>query len=258
MLPPEEIPSGEEVLETETAAEAEEQAVLEEELVLMSQNPDEVTLRVVQCSSTGIIVTKTRTNQILFEYDCWGILPLGVMPDGQGEKAVTWFKGYRYHGGFEYVRVTGGNLNVCNVVNLEDYVKGVIPYEMNPDWPAEALKAQSVCARTYVCSASKHQRAYGFDVCNTTDCQVYYGVGKATAASDAVVDATAGECLYHDGVLLADAVYHSSDGGATEEQGTSDPLCCVHRCLLGGVGCRFADPCPPRRKDEIERNPYEP
>ena len=50
----------------------------------------------------------------------------------------------------------------------------------------------------------------------TTDCQVYYGVSTATSATDRAVEETAGECLYYDGEL-AEAYYHSSDGGATED-----------------------------------------
>lgn len=171
----------------------------------------------VECASTGIIVTETKTDRILFEYDYWGIMPFGVMPDGEGEKAVTWFKGYKYYGGFEYARITGGNLNVCNLVELEDYVKGVVPHEMSYHWPEEALKAQAVCARSYVSAADKHLSTYGFDVCNTNDCQVYYGLNGATAETDAAVDATEGECLYYDGELAGEVVYHSSNGGATED-----------------------------------------
>ena len=40
-------------------------------------------------------------------------------------------------------------LTVINVVDIEDYVKGVVPYEMDKDWPLAALEAQAVCARTY-------------------------------------------------------------------------------------------------------------
>ena len=107
------------------------------------------------------------------------------------------------------------------MVDLEDYVKGVIPYEMGGDWPQEALAAQAVCARTFVCGASKHQSLYGFDVCNGSDCQVYYGLGNSSgaspsAASDQAVEETAGLCLYYNGALVRDAVYHASNGGATE------------------------------------------
>jgi stage II sporulation protein D len=172
----------------------------------------------VKSGSTGVLVTVTKTSRVLFEFDCQGEKSLGVLPsDGTG---VTWFKGRKYRGGFEYNRITGGNLNVVNVLGLEDYVKGVIPYEMSGSWPLAALQAQAVCARTYVCNTTKHLASWGFDVCNTTDCQVYYGEGNSSAAPSSVsnqaVDDTAGQCLYYGGKLI-DAVYFSSDGGATED-----------------------------------------
>lgn len=176
----------------------------------------------VQSSSTGVLVTVTRSTDILFEFDCSGVLSLGVMPDGLDEQAVTWFKGYKYPGGFEYPRMTGGDLLVYNVVDLESYVKGVIPYEMNNRWPAAALEAQAICARTYACRDSKHLSAYGFDVCNTTDCQVYYGFSGSGGNgpndnTNAAVDNTAGLKIYHMGDPIQNAVYHSSNGGATED-----------------------------------------
>lgn len=178
----------------------------------------------VKTSSTGVIVTVTRSTEILFEFDTSGVLDLGVQPNGWGDETATWFKGYQYSGGFEYPRTTGGYLSVINVVDLEAYVKGVIPYEMVGDWPIAALEAQAVCARTYACSHSKHLKSYGFDVCNTTDCQVYYGLGNRSIAptkdSNRAVDNTEGERLYYDGYLVQDAVYHSSNGGATEDAKT--------------------------------------
>lgn len=170
----------------------------------------------VRSSSDGVMVTRTRSTQILFEFDCGGEKSLGVMPQaGRGEKAETWFKGYKYNGGFEYVRPDGGNLRVINVVDLEDYVKGVVPYEMNGDWPLAALEAQAVCARTFACQTTKHA-SYDFDVCSGICCQVYNGVNTATDRSNQAVDNTAGVCIWYDGKLI-EAVYHSSDGGATED-----------------------------------------
>ena len=161
----------------------------------------------------GIQVTVTGTGEVLLET---AENTLGVLPDGGGEKALTWFKGYKYYGGFEYT-CSGGSLQVVNVVDLEDYVKGVVPYEMGPSWPSAALEAQAVCARTYVQGHSKHLKDYGFDVCATTCCQVYNGANSANSVTDDAVDATAGECLYYNGALVMNAVYHSSDGGATED-----------------------------------------
>ena len=173
-----------------------------------------------QSSSTGVLVTVTRTATILFEFDGGGSTNLGVRPDSREGESAAWFKNRRYAGAFEYVR-SGDSLNVINVLDLEEYVKGVVPYEMSGDWPQEALAAQAVCARTFVCGASKHLSLYGFDVCSGSDCQVYYGLGSGGAASptetsDRAVESTAGLCLYYDGALVRDAVYHSSNGGATE------------------------------------------
>lgn len=170
----------------------------------------------VGASSTGVKVFITNSNTVLFGFDCSGLRSLGIEPIEAGEKTVTWFRGYRYYGGFEYQRVTGGNLNVINVVKIEDYVKCVIPWEMSNDWPIEALKAQSVCARTYAACQTRHS-SQGFDVCTTTDCQVYQGTAACNGYSDSAVEETAGKYLYYNGRIVTDAVYYSSNGGASED-----------------------------------------
>ncbi len=167
-------------------------------------------------SSYTMTVVATGTNRILFEFEYGTSFYLTVMPLSQnGEKCVTWFKGYRYYGGFQYHREGGGDLIVYNAVDVEDYVKGVIPYEMSASWPLEALKAQAVCARSYaIANLGKHS-SYGFDLCTSECCQVYRGVGLANANSDAAVDQTAGMYMTYNGELCV-AYYSSCDGGATE------------------------------------------
>jgi len=174
---------------------------------------------VVSGSRTGVVVTVSKTTDLLFEFDCQGLRSLGVLPNGGDRKAVTWFKGNKYYGGFEYNRAAGGKINVVNVLHEDDYVKGVIPYEMSGNWPLAALEAQAVCARSYIYGNIGHMRTYGFDVCNTAECQVYYGLGNSqkspSANSDLAVDNTTGMCMYSNGEPII-AVYHSSNGGATE------------------------------------------
>lgn len=175
-------------------------------------------------SSYAVNVTCTGTAEILFQFDGGDDLALGVMPDVTGADAVrTWFKGYRYYGGFRYERIGGGDLTVVNIVDLETYIKGVVPYEMSSSWPLEALKVQAVCARSYAyinIHSGKHT-SYHFDVCNTTDCQAYYGAGtnsssyQATERTDQAVDETAGEYAWYDGQVI-EAFYSSSHGGASE------------------------------------------
>ena len=173
---------------------------------------------VVGTSSYGVSVVKTGTSQILFQFDGGSGLSLGILPGlDDSVKTETIFRGNTYYGGFQYQRVSGGNLTVSNVIGLEDYVQGVIVREMSSSWPLEALKAQAVCARTYAYRnylAGKHQ-SQGFDICNSTDCQVYYGMDAVTASSSRAVEETYGEYAWYNGSLI-EAVYSSHDGGATE------------------------------------------
>lgn len=179
---------------------------------------------VVGTSSYAVNVTQTGKAKILFQFDGEDGLALGVMPDVTGEDEVrTWFKGNRYYGGFRYERISGGDLTVVNIVDLETYLKGVIPYEMSNSWPLEALKVQAVCARSYAYNnlrSSRHTASH-FDVCNTTDCQVYYGAGpnntsyQANDRTDRAVEETAGEYARYDGQVI-EAFYSSSHGGASE------------------------------------------
>ncbi len=179
-------------------------------------------------SGTGVVVTATGTNRVLFYFDGGGARHLALMPRSVGgEKTVTWFRGYRYYGAFEYQRAPGRNMTVVNVVNIEDYTKGSVPYEIGNDKPLEAIKAQAVCARTYAAMQTRH-RSQGFDVCTTDDCQVYQGVAASNATTDRAVDETAGIYMYYDG-KLAEAYYYSCNGGASEDAknvwGSEVPYC---------------------------------
>ena len=180
---------------------------------------------VVGTSSYGITVVATGTNRILFQFDGGAGQHFGVMPDVTGAPAPrTWFAGYKYEGGFQYRRMSGGDVTVINVISLDDYTRGVAPYEMGRSWPLEALKAQATCARTYAriqLEVHKHN-SKGYDICNTDDCQVYYGMGSnrsdwgPTEVSNQACAETAGMYIWYQG-KLAETYYSSSHGGASEE-----------------------------------------
>lgn len=178
------------------------------------------------CSNRCVTVVETGTTHILFQFDCGEKRSLAVVPiAADGEKATTWFKGYRYYGGFQYQRANGENLNVINFVSMDDYIKGVIPYEMNAEWPLEALKAQAVAARTYTAAHLNHHISSGFDLCCEVDCQTYRGVNASDINSDRAVDETSGVYMTYEGEYV-NAFYFSSDGGATEncENVFNEPL----------------------------------
>lgn len=120
-----------------------------------------------------------------------------------------------YRGGFECI-LRDKLMSVINYVWLEDYVKGVIPYEMSSYWPVEALKAQAVCARTYGIYNINSYAEDGFDLTDDTRSQVYKGTRDADEATDAAVDSTAGKIVRYKGEPC-EVYYFSSDGGATED-----------------------------------------
>lgn len=184
-----------------------------------------VASEIVGTSSYGMNVFRTGSSEILFQFDGGADSPFAVAPDVNGlDITRTWFRGYRYNGMFQYERIGGGDLTIANVVDLETYVKGVIPFEMSNSWPLEALKAQAVAARTYgqiKINGHRHQSS-NFEICNTVDCQVYRGLGsnaasqQATAVTDRAVDETGNMFLWYDG-RLAETFYSSSHGGASED-----------------------------------------
>jgi peptidoglycan hydrolase-like amidase len=124
--------------------------------------------------------------------------------------------GLTYRGVLE-VRPGEAGLTVVNVVNLEDYLKGVVPNELSPDaFPQlEALKAQAVAARTYVLRNRGGYAAHGYDICATPSCQVYRGKSTEKALSTQAVDDTRGTIASYQGALI-NALYTSTCGGHTE------------------------------------------
>jgi len=108
------------------------------------------------------------------------------------------------------LRFTG--TDTVNVVRLDRYVSGVVASEMPSVWPAAALQAQAVAARTYAArERADHVTGY-YDLCDTAACQVYGGVVAETAATNAAVAGTAGVALVYGG-QYAFAQFASSNGG---------------------------------------------
>ena len=118
-----------------------------------------------------------------------------------------------YRGYIAILKRTG--LTVVNYVLVEDYLYGVVPKEMPPSWNVEALRAQSVAARTFALKNRKRHSAEGFDLCSTSHCQVYEGMPAETRMTTEAVDSTRGEVLFYKGTIM-DALFHADSGGMTE------------------------------------------
>ena len=125
-------------------------------------------------------------------------------------------------GHLEAVPTGGGAMVTVNHVTVEEYLRGVVPLESPPAWPAAALQAQAVAARTYaVDKLVRSAGRGGWDICDTTACQVYGGVGAARASTDLAVFATAGLIKTSDGRTPITAEFSSSNGGVTADGGRS-------------------------------------
>ncbi len=120
------------------------------------------------------------------------------------------FAGKTYRGVF-LITQRGGLLNV---VELENYLCGVLPAEVGASWHEEALRAQAITARTYVLRQSLNRAEKGYDVVDTDADQVYKGAGIETAKTNKAVSSTAG-CVLTYGNELAQTYFHSDSGGYT-------------------------------------------
>ncbi len=112
----------------------------------------------------------------------------------------------------------GQTVTIVEEIGVEEYLEGVLPHEMDPDWPLEALKAQAVIARTFTYANLGKFRKDGFDLTADTRSQVYKGLTHVNENVRSAVRQTRGEVLGWNGKLLR-VYYHACCGGATTDIG---------------------------------------
>jgi len=124
-------------------------------------------------------------------------------------------KSYR---GFLVLSGTPRGIVVVNYVNIEDYLKSVVPGELSPGQfnAIEALKAQAVAARTYALKNMKQFDQFGYDLVDTPRSQLYVGMASESPLSTRAVEETKGEVVRYRGELI-NALYTSTCGGRTED-----------------------------------------
>ena len=122
--------------------------------------------------------------------------------------------GKQYRGCLRFA-VNGTVMTAVNVVDLEEYLYGVIPAEMPASYGEEALKAQTLAARTYAMTKLNAHKSSGYELCDTINCQVYKGYSGEDSKTNAVVDETEGEIICYNGTPI-EAVFSASTGGYTE------------------------------------------
>ncbi|HWT80561.1 MAG TPA: SpoIID/LytB domain-containing protein, partial [Candidatus Methylomirabilis sp.] len=182
-------------------------------------------------SGGGLTATDASGRRILARRAGWeslGLLPKGdaVVIRGTGTSApviVVWpsrlptldLEGQSYRGRLELRRLNG-SLAAVNVVDLEEYLQGVLKDEIPPGWPTEAARAMAVVARTYAVYQMDQNPGGLFHLRATTASQVYGGATGEDIRTSSAVQATRGQILTFAGQPIA-AFYHSCSGGATED-----------------------------------------
>ncbi len=184
------------------------------------KGPEAVDIRVLILRDVNSIVIKGVRSRLSLRYIGGGRvdingrtrrLPLRFFSSG-GRLIVN---GRAYRGAVEVYGSESGML-VVNELPLESYLTGLINREISSRWPAEAVKAQAVIARTYALYQMEKRKGELFDLSGTFMDQVYDGMGAEDDAASMAVRATEGEVLSYNGGLAL-SLYHSNAGGVTED-----------------------------------------
>ncbi len=132
----------------------------------------------------------------------------------QGSPALT-VNGRQYRGSLAVRRTGPAEMALLNVLPVEDYIYGVLGGETYPAWPAAALEAQAIVARSYALWRMAQRRDGPFDLYATVMDQNYLGTSKEDPRLRAAVDRSAGMVLLYQFRLFR-CYYHSTCGGHTE------------------------------------------
>lgn len=170
-------------------------------------------LKLISPSSSRIVVQNSHGDPLLVFSD--GQSRLRVRPLAANNPRVLSVSGRQYRGEFEVRRYPDSDLTVINILDIEEYLYGVVPQEIEASSPTEALKAQAVVARTYALRNLGKYGKWGFDLTNTTSDQVYGGYDAEKQATNKAVDETRGKKILYNGSIIS-AHYFSSSGGMTE------------------------------------------
>ncbi|MFW6409978.1 MAG: SpoIID/LytB domain-containing protein [Halanaerobiales bacterium] len=176
--------------------------------------------------------------------------PLQIIPEDENATSVIYNINYgsgyfwageedrRYRGKLELYPLNESNrFNLINIINAEEYLYSVIASEMPAWWPEEALKTQSIAARSYLYFNLDRHEDEGYDLCDTVHCAVYKGLAGEHKNTRQAVDATRGEVVKYDEKII-NAVFSSNSGGYTESSkeiwGTEVPYLSGVNNMQGG------------------------
>ena len=190
-------------------------------------------------SETSVTLLDAESGRILMEYDSSDGTSLGLSARDTLSAENAYIKTpvqNVYDGVMAYTRYAEEGIDgvaVTNVLTLDQYVEGVLPYEISSTWPMETLKAFSIAARSYAAyTLGRHDSTYHFDLCNGGHCQLYRGAGRVDRNVKDAVKSTHGLIITYQG-KIASTYYSSSCGGNTVSigdvwGGASSPYLVAH------------------------------
>lgn len=195
-------------------------------VALLEIIPD-INVEVAKPTNTAVSIVDPLTDTILFEYDDKDNTALTLEAlanaDGSANYLVTPAK-KSYDGTFMFRRYNStvsssagetDGVSLTSIIQLGDYLKGVLPYEVNTSWHSEALRAFAITARSFsLAKLGCHESTYGFDLCNSTHCQVYNGRSAIDEATVKAVDETSGLIMSYNNQIVQ-AYYSAVQGGVS-------------------------------------------
>lgn len=172
-------------------------------------------------SQTAVSIVNPEIDRILFEFDSGNASnSIGLMAY-QSDEHTSYIQtpaDNLYDGVFAFIpryTDTATGVQLVNMLDLESYVEGVLPYEISNSWSAEVLRTFAITIRSYaIANYCKWFNSYGFDMTSTTSDQVYRGRNRVNNAVVEAVTSTEGIVTTYDGKVVS-AYYSSSVGGST-------------------------------------------
>ncbi len=224
----EEIPSVDSTEHSKNEPNDSETSTLDTDPPAATEPPSEIYLLLKSAKASTanektMCVVDIETNTILFEYngnDTSFIALRAVQVDGSHSYIYGYKKTTRYTfddvlecSFYQTDEVYG--IKVVNILPIETYITGVIPYEVSNTWPLETQKAFSIAVRSFAISRiGYHKKSYNSDLCSGSNCQVYKGFGSTNDRVRQAVLETKGQIAVYNGRICI-TTYSSSTGGCT-------------------------------------------
>jgi len=220
--------------------------------VVIADNAKELNLSIrgkyrIATIETGQLLKEGRTffnikirpvkNGIDFGKDILNIHAIEIIP----EREPAIYLGKRlYRGSLQILRTKEGLLRAINIINLQDYLKGVLYHEVSHRWPMEAMKAQAIASRTFALYQAQQNKNKYYYLKSDVSSQVYGGVYAEKYRTNRAVEETRGKVLIYRGKLLP-AFFHATCGGKTEDAAR---LWKVRIGPLKGIDCFYCENSP--------------